>query len=84
MTLTCQASGMPHPMVSWIKSDVQRSNGSLLVLTNISRSEAGEYRCEASNQCGNASEAATVDVQCKCFYSCLHCAGAVNYDDQVG
>ena len=82
VTLKCQASGMPHPMASWIKPGGQRSVEDVLVLTNINRSEAGEYTCEASNQCGNASEAAVVDVQCKCFSSCLHCA--VNYDDQVG
>ena len=72
VTLTCQASGMPHPAVSWIKPDGQRSVEDVLVLTNINRSEAGEYRCEASNQCGNALETATVDVQCKCvFFSCF-------------
>jgi len=43
------------------------SNGSELVFTNINRSEAGEYRCEASNECGSASETATIEVQCKLF-----------------
>ena len=66
MTLSCQASGIPQPMVFWIKADGRHVNGSELVLTNISRSEAGEYKCEASNECGNASETTRVDVQCKC------------------
>ena len=65
VTLSCNASGTPTPMVSWIKADGQRVNGSELVLTNINRNETGEYRCEASNECGIATETALVDVQCK-------------------
>ena len=65
MTLSCNASGIPSPIVSWIKADGQRIDQSELVFTNIKRSEAGEYRCEASNECGNALETATIDVQCK-------------------
>ena len=69
VTLSCNATGIPVPMVSWIKVDghMTVSNGSELVLTNINRSEAGEYRCEASNECGSASETATIEVQCKLF-----------------
>ena len=67
MTLSCNASGTPQPMVSWIKVDSHvRFNTSDLVLTNINRSESGQYRCEASNKCGNASETATIEVQCEC------------------
>ena len=67
MTVSCNAFGTPPLMVSWIKVDghMTVSNGSELVFTNINRSEAGEYRCEASNECGNASETATIEVQCK-------------------
>ena len=65
VTLSCNASGTPTPMVSWIKADGQHVNGSELVLTNINRNEAGEYRCEASNECGNATKTAHIDVQCK-------------------
>ena len=66
MTLSCHASGTPPPMVSWISVDSHvRFNTSDLVLTNINRNESGEYRCEVSNECGNASETATVEVQCK-------------------
>ena len=53
-------------MMSWIKVDSHvRFTVSDLVFTNINRSQAGEYRCEASNECGNASETATIEVQCK-------------------
>ena len=66
VTLSCSASGTPHPMVSWIKVDCgERFDVSDLIFTNISRSETGEYRCEASNACGNASQTATIEVQCK-------------------
>ena len=39
--------------------------GHVLQFLNINRSEDGEYKCEASNECGNATEMATIDVQCK-------------------
>ena len=67
LTVTCEASGIPAPSVSWVKvGSNERTNRNELVLTNISRSQAGEYRCEATNPCGNASESVTVDVQCEC------------------
>ena len=66
LNLTCQPSGTPSPAVSWFSvSSGQHTSGNVLELTNISRNEAGDYRCEASNVCGNASEAVTIDVQCK-------------------
>ena len=66
VTLSCNVSGIPSPMVSWIKVDGgERFDESDLVFTNISRTQAGEYRCEASNQCGNASETATIEVRRK-------------------
>ncbi len=77
VNLTCNASGTPPLMVSWLKPDGQRVDASELMLTNINRSEAGEYRCEASNECGNASQTATINVQCKltihacCWFSFL-------------
>ena len=66
VTLLCNASGIPSPMVSWIKIDGgERFDVSELVFTNINRNQAGEYKCDASNQCGNASETARIFVQCK-------------------
>ena len=65
LTLTCTASGMPQPKVSWIKPNGQSVAGHVLQFVNINRSEDGEYKCEASNECGNATEMATIDVQCK-------------------
>ena len=68
VTFPCQVSGIPTPMVSWIKPDGQRVDTDVLELMSINRNEAGEYRCEASNECGNASQAASIDVQCKCVF----------------
>jgi len=66
VTVSCNASGTPPPMVSWIKVvGGERFNGSELVFTHINRTQAGEYMCEASNECGNASETTTIEVQCK-------------------
>ena len=66
LNLSCPATGIPPPTVFWVKtSNGERTSGTELVIRNINRSEAGEYRCEAMNPCGNASEFATIDVQCK-------------------
>ena len=66
LNLSCNASGTPPPVVSWVRiSTRQRFDVSVLQITNISRSEARDYRCEASNECRNASEAQNIDVQCK-------------------
>ena len=65
-SLFCNASGTPRPTVSWINvASGQRTNSSELEFTKISRSEAGEYRCEASNDCGSAVEAVNVTVLCE-------------------
>ena len=65
-SLICNASGTPQPTVFWINvASGQRTNNSVLEFTNINRSEAGEYRCKASNDCGSAVEAVNVTVQCE-------------------
>ena len=66
LNLSCNASGSPSPVVSWVRiSTGERFDVSVLQLRNVSRSEARDYRCEASNECGNASEVQDIDVQCK-------------------
>ena len=72
VTLMCSASGIPPPMVSWMKPDGQRHSGYMLNVVNINRSQAGEYKCEVSNECGNATETLTIDVQCKFVDRLLH------------
>ena len=64
--LACNASGFPAPTVYWGKtSNGGRFHETELVFTNISRSEAGDYKCVASNPCNTTTELADVDVQCK-------------------
>ena len=66
LNLSCNESGTPPPVVSWVRiSTGQRFDGSVLKLTNINRNEAGDYRCEASNDCGNESKTTTIHVECK-------------------
>ena len=65
VTLSCQVSGVPAPTVFWIKPGGQRHNGHMLEVKHINRTQAGEYKCEASNECGNATETANIYVQCK-------------------
>ena len=65
-SLFCNASGTPQPTVFWINvASGQQTNSSVLEFTNINRSEAGEYRCEASNECGSVVEVVNVTVQCE-------------------
>ena len=66
VTLSCNATGFLAPTVYWVKtSNGVRFSKTELVFTNINRSEAGEYRCVASNPCNTSTELAEVDVQCK-------------------
>ena len=69
LNLSCNTSGTPPPVVSWVRiSTGQRFDGSVLELTNINRNQAGDYRCEASNDCGKGSSSATIHVQSKCSF----------------
>ena len=53
--------------MSWIKPNGQSVAEKVLEFMKINRSKAGEYTCEASNECGNSTEMASIDVQCKHF-----------------
>ena len=75
-TFTCNAIGNPVPTISWTinGSSVDASNNSRisfsegkkqLTITNVNRTDSGEYQCVASNSLGNdTSNTATLDVQC--------------------
>ena len=74
VSLSCNAAGNPEPTITWTKDGSPISNNSRisspqekqLTITNVNRTDSGEYRCVAGNSLGNdTSNAATVDVQCK-------------------
>ena len=64
-TLTCNVSGSPT-LVTWTEVKTgARSMGITHQLTHINRNESGEYKCEASNFCGNDTKSLFLIVQCK-------------------
>ena len=64
--LSCEATGDPMPNVTWITvRNNQRSDGNLLNFTNIDRSDAGDYKCEANNRCGVKTKTAAISVFCE-------------------
>lgn len=95
MVLSCDADGKPNPTLSWTRngsplgtsdnSNISISEDSKqLTITNVSRTDCGEYRCVASNSLGNASSnAALLNVQCKivadvvCNFSDLFIVGTL-------
>lgn len=79
--LVCNADGQPSPSYRWTRSDISRqpleaggdveqvvdggSSGTLRI-KNVSRSDAGRYRCTALNGLGAVvSREAVVQVACK-------------------
>ena len=65
-TLTCNISGSPVLTVTWTEvSSGSQSNGVMRYLTNISRNNAGEYICEAANDCGKSTASTFLTVLCK-------------------
>ena len=80
LTLSCKASGNPEPTISWTRNGFSvdtRNNSRIrltvlsdtniqLNITNVSRTDSGEYRCVASNIIGNdSSNVVKLDIQCK-------------------
>ena len=78
MTLSCNASGNPAPAISWTRDgSLVNTSGNFtrisfshdkkqLTITDVSRTDSGEYRCVAKNSVGHdTSSAAILDVQCK-------------------
>ena len=75
VTFSCDANGVPEPTFSWSKdgSAVTADNrislsadNKQLSLTNVNRTDSGEYRCVATNSLGTVnSNVATLTVLCK-------------------
>ena len=78
LTLFCNATGNPIPIILWTKDGSPINNNSrirfsihnkLLTISNVNRTDSGRYRCVANNSLGNdTSNVATVDIQCKFSY----------------
>ena len=74
VTFSCEAIGNPSPSISWTKKGSPLSNigdpritelNGKLTITNVNRTDGGEYRCVACNILGQAtSNPATLNVQC--------------------
>ncbi|KAG9483372.1 hypothetical protein GDO78_009341 [Eleutherodactylus coqui] len=65
MTLTCEVSGIPPPKITWYKDDYPitsdqtpqvMSGGMILRFLHTAHSDAGRYRCVASNAAGEKSK----------------------------
>ncbi len=77
VTLSCNADGNPEPTISWTRNGAPinttgnsrisfSSNKKKLAITNVNRTDSGEYRCVANNSLGNdTSNSATLNIQCK-------------------
>ena len=71
LTLICQASGGPSLVVSWITPDGQPVMRNVLTLINVTRNHTGEYRSEATDDCGSTSQTINVDVECEYTFAAL-------------
>jgi len=71
-TLKCNASGDPHPKITWTKAGVPTSqfndSGYVLHLVNVQKKDAGSYICTASNGFGdNVTAIGIVNIRCKYY-----------------
>ena len=72
LQLFCNASAIPDPNITWVRITPSGSESDVLHratpwdFKNISRIDAGTYRCKASNGVGNpASHTLQVNVECE-------------------
>ena len=77
VTFSCIASGVPEPSLSWTMNGTainstanpricSTADGQQLTVTNVKRTDRGEYRCVASNKVDNVTSLiATLTVHCK-------------------
>jgi peroxidase len=61
--ISCNATGAPNPVISWIKDDVHITEGNrystnqqgVLTVRDVSKSDEGRYECAARNSIGVAT-----------------------------
>ena len=75
LQLTCEVSGRPEPNITWTKekpgnqgNTVVVQEGKLLTITDINRTDVGDYTCTAYNGFGKL-ESRTVYVIVTCEYA---------------
>ena len=67
VTLVCNVSGAPKPSVSWTQvSTGKKRSDTIWILTDFQESDAGKYRCDASNIYGNDSKSIFISLDGKC------------------
>ena len=86
MQLLCEATGKPTPNITWTRVLEDGSNSEVLHqgptwdFPNISRTDAGTYRCTADNGFGNpVGYQVNVNVTCEYFTFPNHCLGTINH-----
>ncbi|NXX95340.1 HMCN1 protein, partial [Centropus bengalensis] len=71
VSLFCEVSGTPFPVISWYKDDVQvvesgalqiSHNGKILKLLKAATEDAGQYSCKAINVAGSAEKLFNLDI----------------------
>ncbi|NWX99119.1 HMCN1 protein, partial [Nothoprocta ornata] len=71
VSLLCEVSGNPFPIISWYKEDIQvvesstlqlLHNGKILKLLKAATDDAGQYSCKAINVAGSSEKMFNVDV----------------------
>ena len=81
VAFSCLVVGNPPPSVSWTKNGVEldftanhrvrlfsTNNNHSLAITDVQQSDAGQYRCVASNTVGRSTSlSATLAVPCEYF-----------------
>ena len=81
VAFSCLVGGSPPPSVSWTRNGVElnftanhrvslfsTNNNHSLAITNVQESDAGQYRCVASNTVGRSTSfSATLTVPCEYF-----------------
>ena len=65
-TLTCSATGCPVPNIRWTKDGANLTQtGNTLTLLSVSKNDAGNYACHASNGKDSKSAEMTLTVNCE-------------------
>lgn len=83
MELRCVTDGRPQPTVTWTKigesSSTEYSDTQTLIITNANRTEAGTYKCTATNGIGDSASAAMhVNIFCKYLIDFLRNLNDIN------